>query len=195
MRLSDKDIETWLDKGWLQVIPTPKKKFINGATIDLKLGNRFRVFKDHSLPFIDLSSSNNVINAYKDKVMSSEIVLSNNDFFYLPPKSLSLAITKEKIILPNNLIGWLDGRSSLARLGLMVHATAHRIDPGWKGKIVLEFFNCGKVTLALKPGMLIGAISFEILSSISVRPYNIRSSTKYFNQSSILLNSSRLKKY
>ncbi|CAL4042145.1 dCTP deaminase [Buchnera aphidicola (Tetraneura ulmi)] len=186
MRLSDKDIEIWLNKGLLQVIPTPKKKFINGATIDLRLGNQFRVFKDYSLPFIDLSGSSNKINNYKNRIMSSEIILSNKDFFYLQPGSLSLGITKEEIIIPNNLIGWLDGRSSLARLGLMIHATAHRIDPGWKGKIVLEFFNCGKVTLALKPGMLIGAISFEILSSISVRPYDVRSSAKYFNQLNII---------
>lgn len=70
-------------------------------------------------------------------------------------------MTLESVTLPADLVGWLDGRSSLARLGLMVHVTAHRIDPGWSGCIVLEFYNSGKLPLALRPGMLIGALSFE----------------------------------
>jgi dCTP deaminase len=73
-------------------------------------------------------------------------------------------VTFESVTLPADLVGWLDGRSSLARLGLMVHVTAHRIDPGWSGRIVLEFFNAGKLPLALRPGMMIGALSFEPLS-------------------------------
>ncbi len=74
-------------------------------------------------------------------------------------------MTLESVTLPADLVGWLDGRSSLARLGLMVHVTAHRIDPGWSGCIVLEFYNSGKLPLALRPGMLIGALSFEPLSA------------------------------
>ncbi|CAL4319143.1 dCTP deaminase [Buchnera aphidicola (Eriosoma grossulariae)] len=186
MRLSDKDIEKWLDSGLLKIHPEPEKKLINGATVDIKLGNKFRIFQKNKINFIDLSSTKEVMNNILDTVMSPEIILSKNDYFFLKPSSFALAVTEEKIILPNNLIGWLDGRSSLARLGLMVHATSHRIDPGWVGKIVLEFFNSGKITLALKPGMLIGAISFEILSSFSIRPYNIRSGTKYLNQSSVI---------
>ena len=73
-------------------------------------------------------------------------------------------MTFESVTLPADLVGWLDGRSSLARLGLMVHVTAHRIDPGWSGRIVLEFFNAGKLPLALRPGMMIGALSFEPLT-------------------------------
>ncbi len=74
------------------------------------------------------------------------------------------------------------GCSSLARLGLMVHVTAHRIDPGWSGCIVLEFYNSGKLPLALRPGMLIGALSFEPLSGPAARPYNRREDAKYRNQ-------------
>ena len=81
-------------------------------------------------------------------------------------------------------MGWLDGRSSLARLGLMVHVTAHRIDPGWSGAIVLECFNSGKLPLALKPNMTIGAINFETLSSPALRPYNKRVDAKYKHQQS-----------
>ena len=82
---------------------------------------------------------------------------------------LALATTLESVKLPANIIGWLDGRSSLARLGLMVHVTAHRIDPGWEGKIVLEFYNSGKLPLALRPNMVIGALSFEVLSGPAAR--------------------------
>ncbi len=83
-------------------------------------------------------------------------------------------MTYESVTLPADLVGWLDGRSSLARLGLMVHVTAHRIDPGWSGCIVLEFYNSGKLPLALRPGMPIGALSFEPLSGPAARPYNRR---------------------
>ena len=94
----------------------------------------------------------------------------------------ALVVTYESVTLPADLVGWLDGRSSLARLGLMVHVTAHRIDPGWSGCIVLEFFNSGKLPLALRPGMPIGALSFEPLSGPAARPYNRREDAKYRDQ-------------
>ena len=96
--------------------------------------------------------------------------------------ALAAMVTLESVTLPADLVGWLDGRSSLARLGLMVHVTAHRIDPGWSGCIVLEFYNSGKLPLALRPGMLIGALSFEPLSGPAARPYNRREDAKYRNQ-------------
>ena len=74
------------------------------------------------------------------------------------------------------LAGW---SLSLARLGLMVHVTAHRIDPGWSGRIVLEFYNGGKLPLALRPKMKIGALNFEMLSGTAARPYNKRENAKY----------------
>ena len=70
----------------------------------------------------------------------------------------------------------------LARLGLMVHVTAGRIDPGWKGQVVLEFYNNGKMPLALRPGMVICALSFETLTSPAKRPYRLREDAKYKNQ-------------
>ena len=91
-------------------------------------------------------------------------------------------MTLGSVTWPGNIVGWLDGRSSLARLGLMVHVTAHRIEPGWSGNIVLEFFNSGKLPLALKPGMKIGALSFEVLSGAAEKPYNAREDAKYKDQ-------------
>lgn len=186
MRLSDHDIEAWLDQGKLAIDPRPPLERINGATVDVRLGNGFRTFTGHTAPFIDLSGPKQAVSAALERVMSDEIQLAEDEAFYLHPGELALAVTYESVTLPNDLVGWLDGRSSLARLGLMVHVTAHRIDPGWKGRIVLEFFNSGKLPLALRPGMLIGALSFEPLSSPAARPYNQRVDAKYRDQQSAI---------
>ncbi|CAL4319102.1 dCTP deaminase [Buchnera aphidicola (Neophyllaphis podocarpi)] len=191
MRLCDKDIEIWLNSRKLSIFPHPDKKNIHGATIDIHLDNTFRIFRECNAGYIDLSLAENEINSLLHKVMSDEIIINKGNFFFLHPGQFALSTTLEIISIPNNLIGWLDGRSSLARLGLMVHATAHRIDPGWKGKIVLEFYNSGKLPLALYPKMIIGALSFETLSGSSIRPYNCRSSAKYLNQLNILSSDSK----
>lgn len=174
MRLCDRDIEAWLDSEKLVISPRPPLERINGATVDVRLGNQFRVFSGHTAPFIDLSGPKDEVSAALDRVMSDEIVLPEGEAFFLHPGELATAVTFESVTLPDDLVGWLDGRSSLARTGLMVHVTAHRIDPGWHGRIVLEFYNSGKLPLALRPGMLIGALSFEPLSGPAARPYNSR---------------------
>ncbi|MFO3766827.1 dCTP deaminase [Proteus mirabilis] len=182
MRLCDRDIIQWLDEGKLVIEPRPPVERINGATADVRLGNQFRVFQGHTAAYIDLSGPKNEVNEALERVMSDEIVLPEGEVFYLHPGELALAVTLESVTLPDNVVGWLDGRSSLARLGLMVHVTAHRIDPGWHGHIVLEFFNSGKLPLALRPGMVIGALSFEPMSGSADRPYNRRQDAKYKNQ-------------
>ncbi|PVX31976.1 dCTP deaminase [Pasteurella langaaensis DSM 22999] len=184
MRLCDTDIEKHLDSGIISISPRPDNSKINGATIDLRLGNSFRVFREHSAPYIDVSGPREEVSAQLERVMSDEIIIGDNEPFFLHPGALALATTLESVKLPANIIGWLDGRSSLARLGLMVHVTAHRIDPGWEGKIVLEFYNSGKLPLALRPNMIIGALSFEVLSGPAARPYNARQDAKYKNQQS-----------
>lgn len=182
MRLCDRDIEAYLDSGKLIIVPRPPIERINGATVDVCLGNKFRVFLGHAAAFIDISGPKHEVTTALDRVMSDEIVLLKEEIFFLHPGELALAVTFESLRLPDNLLGWLDGRSSLARLGLMVHVTAHRIDPGWQGNIVLECYNSGKLPLALRPGMLIGALSFELLSGSAKRPYNRRQDAKYCNQ-------------
>ena len=182
MRLCDTDIERYLDEGLISLNPRPSNDKINGVTIDVRLGNSSRVFREHSAPYIDLSGPKEEVSAQLESVMSDEIIIADDEAFFLHPGMLALATTLESVKLPANIIGWLDGRSSLARLGLMVHVTAHRIDPGWEGKIVLEFYNSGKLPLALRPNMVIGALSFEVLSGIAARPYNRRKDAKYKNQ-------------
>lgn len=183
MRLCDRDIIAALDAGRIGIAPRPDKDRISGVSVDLRLGDRFRVFSSHQTPYIDLSGSRADVDQAVEKVMSDEIQLSEGERFVLHPGELALGITLESITLPDDLVGWLDGRSSLARLGLMVHVTAHRIDPGWSGNIVLEFFNSGKLPLALRPGMAIGAMSFETLSGPAERPYVKREDAKYRDQS------------
>jgi len=186
VRLCDKDIEDWIDNSKLIITPRPDKNAINGATVDVRLGKKFRTFSEDFKGCIDLSKSKKEISMIVEQAMSNEISISKDKCFLLKPGALVLGITLEVIEVPNTLVGWLDGRSSLARLGLMVHSTAHRIDPGWKGKIVLEFFNCGKLVLALNPGMFIAALSFETLSGSALRPYNCRKEAKYFNQTGVV---------
>ena len=183
MRLCDRDIEACLDSGQLQIEPRPPQTRISGVSVDLRLGNRFHVFNDHAAPYIDLSGPREEVDEAIRRIMGKEIRISPEDAFFLHPGELALAVTAESITLPDDLVGWLDGRSSLARLGLMVHVTAHRIDPGWSGTIVLECFNSGKLPLALRPGMTICAMNFETLSGPAARPYNKRSGAKYRDQS------------
>ncbi len=183
MRLCDRDIIRALDEQRIQIDPRPDDHKISGVSIDLSLGDRFRVFSSHQTPYIDLSGSRDEVNQAVERVMSDEIVITPEQRFVLHPGELALGITCESITLPDDLVGWLDGRSSLARLGLMVHVTAHRIDPGWSGNIVLEFFNSGKLPLALQPGMAIGAMSFETLTAPAQRPYVKREDAKYRGQS------------
>ncbi|MGL1956233.1 MAG: dCTP deaminase [Colwellia sp.] len=182
MRLCDKDIEQYLDDEKIIITPKPNSSMISGVSVDIRLGNEFRVFQDHTAPFIDLSGPKAEMQAAMNAVMSDEIIIADGDAFFLHPGELALAVTYESVTLPDNIVGWLDGRSSLARLGLMVHVTAHRIDPGWSGQIVLEFYNSGKLPLALRPKMKIAALNFETMSSSALRPYNKREDAKYKNQ-------------
>lgn len=182
MKLSDRHIVEHLQSGKITISPLPTPDKIKGISVDLRLDNRFRVFNDHTAPYIDLSGPKDEVQKIMDTVMGDEIVINEGEAFFLHPGELALAATLESVEIPDDLVGWLDGRSSLARLGLMVHVTAHRIDPGWNGQIVLEIFNSGKLPLALRPGMDICAINFETLSSPSDKPYNKRSDAKYRNQ-------------
>ncbi len=182
MRLSDRDIERYLAEGKIGISPAPDADMISGVSVDIRLGNKFRVFQAHAAPYIDLSGPRAQVDAALNSVMSDEIYIADDQVFILHPSELALGVTQESVRLPADIVGWLDGRSSLARLGLMVHVTAHRIDPGWSGNIVLEFYNSGKLPLALRPHMKIGALNFELMTTPADRPYNTRADAKYRQQ-------------
>ncbi len=182
MRLTDEQIEQHLSEGIIGIEPRPVSADITGVTVDIHLGNEFRVLQDHAAPFIDISGPREDIERAIAQVMSDAIILKPEQAFFIHPGEFALAVTHESVTLPADMVGWLDGRSSLARLGLMVHVTAHRIDPGWSGQVVLEFFNSGKLPLALRPHMKIGALSFEKLDQPCARPYSARKDAKYKDQ-------------
>ena len=182
MRLSDVDIEQKIASGDIIIDPPPGDDAIAGISVDLRLDHRFRVFNNNSVTHLDLSGDRDQLNRDIDRIMSKEIEIPKDEALYIHPGELILGATMESVSIPDNLVGWLDGRSSLARLGLMVHVTAGRIDPGWEGQIVLEFYNNGKLPLALRPEMVICAMSFETLSSPAQRPYNKRENAKYRGQ-------------
>lgn len=182
MRLSDGDILKRLNQNSIQLDPRPEDIAIAGISVDLRLDHRFRVFSNNSATHLDLSGDRSQLERDIDRTMSKEIALTDEESFFIHPGELVLGATLESVTIPDDLVGWLDGRSSLARLGLMVHVTAGRIDPGWQGQVVLEFYNNGKLPLALKPGMVICALSFETLSQPALRPYNKRPNAKYRGQ-------------
>ena len=182
MRLSDKNIKLLLEEGNIIIDPQPTDNKITGVTVDLTLSSMFKTFNNIQIPFIDLSGDKNSINLSISKLTGDIKVVKNKDLFFIHPGELVIGMTEENIKIPDNLVGILDGRSSLARLGLMVHISANRIDPGWNGKIALEFYNCGKVPLGLRPGMDICAISFELITTCVDVSYKNKSNSKYINQ-------------
>lgn len=182
MRLSDRDIKKALISGDILIDPCVDIQSIEGVAIDLHLGYEFRLFAGHKTGSIDLAAPAQQLQKILEEVMQPPIKLNDNERIIIHPGELVLAVTHESITIPNNLVGWLDGRSSLARLGLMVHVTSHRIDPGWAGQIVLECYNSGKLPLALAPMMKICAINFESLTSPVERGYVDRIHAKYKHQ-------------
>ena len=158
MRLSDGDIEQRLQDNSIVITPEPGDDAIAGISVDLRLDHRFRVFSNNSVTHLDLSGDRHQLERDIDCIMSKEIEILGDDALFIHPGELVLGATLEAVQVPDDLVGWLDGRSSLARLGLMVHVTAGRIDPGWDGQIVLEFYNNGK----LPKGMEEGSVDFAM---------------------------------
>lgn len=179
MKLSDVDIRRYMADGKINIDPVPTESHIGAMSVDLELGRQFRVFTPGKASFVDLSPQGGGADL---EALMSHIEIDDDSPFYLHPGDFALGITVQKITLPTDIVGRLDGRSSLARLGLMVHATAHTIDPGWNGRITLEFFNCGRLPLALRPGMRICAISFEALMTPTSKSYAQRPDSKYKEQ-------------
>ena len=135
MILSDNDIKKYMAQGKIKIEPAPDSSAQWGpCSLDLHLGNNFKMFRPSNYNFIDVK------NNYNGELME-EVIVGDNMPFIIQPREFVIAVTKEVITLASDLMGRLDGRSSLARLGLVVHSTAARFDPGWTGKAVMEFGN------------------------------------------------------
>lgn len=154
--LTKKQIMDYLSERKIVVEPTLEPEQIDCASIDLRLDNFFAEFRTAKKPYIDPANIQEEYGEYLDFV---ELEFFENEY-YLQPKKFVLAQTFEYIALPNNIVGRLDGRSSIARQGLTVHAAAGFVDPGFKGHLVFELLNAGEMSIKLYPLMRVAKIAF-----------------------------------
>jgi dCTP deaminase len=180
LKLADLDIIDALASGRIVIEPQIDDSQIGPVSVDLTLGDTFMTFRHARVPYIDLAPAARSTANVAD--IMDRFAVPDGESFYLHPGEFALGTTQEKVVLPADIAGWLDGRSSLARVGLMVHATAHTIEPGWSGQITLEFYNAGKLALGLRPGMRVCAISFEPLTRAATRTYAVKAGAKYRDQ-------------
>lgn len=177
MVLSDRDIKKYLKEGKIKITPKPDFAVqLGSCSIDLRLGNTFRIFEHSKYPYIDPKDSR------FSQDVTTEIEVGEKESFILQPGDFVLATTIESFELPDDFLARLEGRSSLGRLGIVVHSTASIFEPGWRGKVVMELGNLGRLPVALYPGMRICALTFEPLSSPAEIPYNKKKHAKYVNQ-------------
>jgi dCTP deaminase len=176
MVLSDRDLKKALKDGKIKITPEPDLGIqLGSCSIDLRLGNTFRIFE---------SGVHGVIDPQKNAghEFTKEITVEEETAFIIQPGDFVLATTVEKLEVPDDLLGRLEGRSSIGRLGIIIHSTAASVDPGMRGHITLELANMGKLPVALYPNMRICSISFEQLTSPAEVPYYKKKSAKYLGQ-------------
>lgn len=167
MILSDHDLRTALKSGAVFIEPLDMKAQLQPASIDLRLGHDFLLWQ---------RAATHVIDVYDDVTVQQDterLVLKDDgsEPLIIAPGRLVLGCTLETVSIGPDLVGRVEGRSSLGRLGIIVHATAGYIDPGFKGKITLEIVNLNHLTIKLWPGMRISQLSVMQLTSTAEKPY------------------------
>lgn len=192
MVLSDKDIRQVLCAGDLVIDPLDDNR-VQPASIDLTLDDEFlvpsivrswerlhhKIVLKPSSPIIDL-------NDVKESVDAEPMLPRKDPALLLMPQEFCLGSTVERVEIPNYLVGRIEGKSSLGRLGLMIHATAGYIDPGWKGKITLEIYNLNYRPIILRSGKGICQLSFAYLASPAAYPYgHEKIGSRYQNQTTV----------
>jgi dCTP deaminase len=177
MVLSDRDIRKALDSGRIKIDPLPDfEKQLGSISVDFRLGNTFMVFEHSRFSFIDPRHPASIGDAMRT------IEVKDDEPFIMQPGDFALASTMESLELADDLLGRLEGRSSIARLGITVHSTAALFEPGWVGTATMELSNLGRMAVALYPGMRICAFSFEPVSSPVSMPYRLKKNNKYAGQ-------------
>ena len=180
MVLSDIDIRRYLREGKIRITPELPQEQFGSCSIDFRLGAEFSVFEHSRHAFIDVREKS----AIQDLMRT--VLVKPGEPFILQPREFALAITEETLELDDDVLGRLEGRSSLGRIGIIVHGTAGLFDPGWRGKATLELSNLGIMPVALYPGMRICSFTFEQLSSRVAVPYYKKIGNKYSGQTSPL---------
>lgn len=160
--LSDGTITRLVEEGRIRIDPWDPA-LVQPASVDLRLGDTFRVFNNHRVTSIDLREM--------PGNLTEEVRVEEDDSFVIHPGEFCLGRTLEWVELPADIVARIEGKSSLGRLGLIVHATAGFCDPGWKGTLTLELNNLTRVPIKLYPGLLIAQLSFMTLDAPALRPY------------------------
>jgi len=177
MVLSDRDLKKAIKAKRIIIKPAPDFEFQLGSnSLDLRLGSTFRIFDHSKYPYIDPFQKN------IGNEITREIKKKKNEPFIIQPGDFVLGTTIEYIEVPDDLVGNLEGRSSIGRLGIIIHSTAASIECGFRGNITLEIANLGKMPVALYPGMRICSVSFLELTSPAETPYYKKKSAKYSGQ-------------
>jgi len=160
--LSDGTILQYVEEGRIKVDPWDPK-MVQPASIDLRLGDSFRVFHNHRATAIDLRDP--------PSNLTEEVVMPDGEAFVIHPGEFCLGRTLEWVQIPNDVVARIEVKSSLGRLGLIVHATAGFCDPGFEGTLTLELNNLTRVPIRLYPGLPIAQLSFMTLDRPALRPY------------------------
>lgn len=187
MILSDRDIKAQIKAGNI-VVESPlndHEKNIHASSMDFRLGKYFKMYKHTKFPVLDPVK----MQSFEGLTELVEIT-DPGEPFIVHPGDFVLGVTLEKVKLPNNLVARVEGRSSIGRLGIIVHSTAGFIDAGFEGTITLEITNINRIPVALYPGMRVCQLAFETMTSEAEVPYSKKKSAKYQNQ--VLPEESRL---
>ncbi|RDI71307.1 dCTP deaminase [Halopelagius longus] len=177
MILSDADILERLGAGDLVVDPIDDIDMqVQPASIDLRLGSEFLEFQRTNISCIHPNREDEV------SKYVTETYVEEGEEFILHPGDFVLGTTKERVEIPDDLLATVEGRSSLGRLAIVIHATAGIVDPGYEGQITLELSNLGTAPVALTPGMRVSQLVFTELKRPADRPYGSERGSKYQNQ-------------
>ena len=161
MILSDRSIREELAAGRIVIDPLDAGA-VQPSSVDLTIDRYFRVFRNHTRRVIDVREPQEDL---------TELVEVDGEGFILHPSEFALGSTAERVALPDDLVARLEGKSSLGRLGLLIHSTADFVDAGWDGHLTLELSNVANLPITLYPGMRIGQISFLRMTTPADRPY------------------------
>jgi dCTP deaminase len=159
--LSDRTIRRLLEEGRIGIAPFDPD-LMQPSSVDVRVDRYFRVFRNSRYPYIDVKAEQEGL---------TELVEVEDEAFILHPGEFVLGSTLERVRLPDDLVARLEGKSSLGRLGLLIHSTAGFIDPGWDGHVTLELSNVANLPITIYPGMKIGQLSFVQLTEAAERPY------------------------
>jgi dCTP deaminase len=162
MVLADTSIRRLIGEGRIGIEPYDEA-LLQPSSVDVRVDRYFRVFRNNRYPFIDVKEP--------QEELTELLEVDPDTPFILHPGEFVLGSTLERVRLPDDLVARLEGKSSLGRLGLLIHSTAGFIDPGWDGHVTLELSNVANLPITIYVGMKIGQLSFMQLSEPSERPY------------------------